>query len=207
MYNQIMSKDLRKYIWVEFGIWFLILFVCILGFRIHRHYEAKKLVTYQIFMPDVDGLIVGSPVKFMGVQVGYISKVKILSSEVYLKMVITDKNINLPKGAIATVEFNGMGGSKSLEIYPPTQNSTASGKIIQVNPPVRLHDSLTLLNDMFGKIDSIIVRTSNFANETGALDMKKGVNVDAIEDNMNMADKIIKKINEGVINGKGKSNK
>ena len=107
----------------------------------YRHKENKKLVTYQIFMPDVDGLIVGSPVKFLGVQIGYISKVRILSNEVYLKFVVADKNITLPKGAIATVEFNGLGGSKSLEIYPPTEESIQSGKIIEINRPTRLSDS------------------------------------------------------------------
>lgn len=81
-------------------------------------------MTYK-FLCDVDGLIVGSPVKFMGVQVGYIEKVKIVSNEVYLKIVITAKDVELPKGSIATVEFNGMGGSKSLEIYPPTDESIA----------------------------------------------------------------------------------
>mgnify|MGYP002626536340 CR=1 FL=1 len=158
-------------------------------------------------MPDVDGLIVGSPVKFLGVPVGYISKVKIVSNEVYLKFVITDEDFVLPKGAIATVEFNGMGGSKSLEIYPPTKESIASGKIIAVNNPVRLNDAMSLLGVMYNKIDSIIQRASVFANETGALSDKDGVNVDAIEENMNEADRLMKKYNRGAENGKRKSNK
>ena len=202
-----MKQDLRKYIWLEFVIWFLILCICVTGVRIYRHKAVKKLLTYQIFMPDVDGLIVGSPVKFLGVPVGYISKVKIVSNEVYLKFVITDEDFVLPKGAIATVEFNGMGGSKSLEIYPPTKESIASGKIIAVNNPVRLNDAMSLLGVMYNKIDSIIQRASVFANETGALSDKDGVNVDAIEENMNEADRLMKKYNRGAENGKRKSNK
>ena len=71
-------NDIHKYIRLEFIIWFFILCLVVTGVRIHRHNKAKELVTYQLFMPDVDGIIVGSPVKFMGVQVGYVDKIKML---------------------------------------------------------------------------------------------------------------------------------
>lgn len=194
MYNQVMRKfdDMHKFIWIELFIWFLIICFCAFGIRIYRYNKVKHLATYQIFLPDVDGLIVGSPVKFLGVQIGYIKKIKIITDEVYIKFVITDKNIKLPKGAIATVEFTGMGGSKSLEIYPPTSETIASGKIITTSDPVRLSDSMSLLNDMFGKINSIIVRTSYFAKETGVLG--NGIDTKGIEKNINEADKLIKKV-------------
>jgi len=191
-----MKQNLRKYVWLEFLIWVIILCICVFAIRLYRHHEVKKLVTYQIFLSDVDGLIVGSPVRFMGVQIGYINKIKILPSEIYIKFVLTDKDVKLPKGAIATVEFNGMGGSKSLEIYPPTKESLASGKIIEVQRPVRLSEALSLFGDMYNKIDSIIVRTSVFANETGIIDVKKGIDVNAIENNMTDADNLIKKFKE-----------
>ena len=38
-------------------------------------------------MPDVDGLIVGSPVNLMGIPVGYVTKTKIIND---------DKRENLP---------------------------------------------------------------------------------------------------------------
>lgn len=156
-------------------------------------------------MPDVDGIVVGSPVKFMGVQVGYIDKVKIVSNDVYLKLVITEDGMELPKGSVATVEFNGMGGSKSLEIYPPTQESLASKKIIVVQNPKRLHDSLGLLNDMFDKIGSISSRLSFFAKETNGTDLSKGIQTVGIENNLNVLNKWIeefsvKKEHKGVGN-------
>ncbi len=184
-------SDIHKYIRIEFIIWFFILCLVVTGVRVHRHNKAKELVTYQLFMPDVDGIIVGSPVKFMGVQVGYVDKIKIISNDVYLKLVITDKNVTLPKGSIATVEFNGMGGSKSLEVYPPTKESLASKKLIAVKSPKRLHDSLSLLNEMFDKIDSIMGRMSFFANQTDVNDMSKGI--EGVQDNMNMLDTMIKR--------------
>lgn len=204
-YNRFMEKfnDIHKYIRLEFIIWFFILCLVVTGVRIHRHNKAKELVTYQLFMPDVDGIIVGSPVKFMGVQVGYVDKIKIISNDVYLKIVITAKDVTLPKGSIATVEFNGMGGSKSLEVYPPTKESLASKKIIAVESPKRLHDSLSLLNEMFDKIDSIMGRVSFFGNEADINEMSKGV--EDIQSNMNMFDNMIKL--KGDKNEKRQSNK
>lgn len=190
-----MSKDdFIKYMLVEFAIWFLVLFFVVAGVRIYHYKSAKKLVTYQIFISDAAGLIVGSPVKFLGVPVGYISKIKIVSNEVYMKIVITQKDFKLPKGAIATVEFNGMGGSKSLEIYPPTKESTLSGKILAVENPRRLSDATSLLADMFGKINSITSRMSYFAREIGVVDFENGIDTKGIENNMNTADELIKKV-------------
>lgn len=194
------KDDIIKYIWIEFAVWFLVLFFVIAGVRIYQYKSAKKHVTYQIFISDADGLIVGSPVRFLGVPIGYISKIKIVQNNVYLKMVITQKDFKLPKGAIATVEFNGMGGSKSLEIYPPTDESLLSGKIIVVENTRRLSDATSLLADMFGKIDSIITRTSYFAREVGVVDIKNGVDTKSIGDNMDTADYIMKKVKKGVKN-------
>ncbi len=193
VYNLCMKifEGMHKYIWLEFIVWFFILCVTVAAIRIHHYHKQKELVTYQIFMSDVDGLIAGSPVKFMGVQVGYIDKVKIVANDVYLKLVITKRGVEFPKGSIATVEFSGMGGSKSLEVYPPTDTSLSTNKIIVVKEPKRLHDSLGLLNDMFDKIGSISSRLSFFAKETSGADLSKGIHTVGIENNLNVLNKWI----------------
>lgn len=171
MYNSVMKfKDnIRFYAWIEFLIWFFVLGLCIFGFRVYKYQKFKELPNYQIFMPDVDGMIVGSPVRYMGVQVGYVKNIKILTNNVYVRFVITDKDLKLPKGVIATVEFNGLGGSKSLELYPPNSDEH-SERLIVIQSPKRLHDSMGLLNDMFDKIDSIAIKVSHFANEMQFVD-------------------------------------
>lgn len=189
-------EGIHKYILFEAVIWFFILCVAVAAVKIHHYEKEKELVTYQIFMSDVDGLIVGSPVKFMGVQVGYIEKIKIVSNDVYLKVVITDKDVELPKGSIATVEFSGMGGAKSLEVYPPTKESLAENKLIVVESPKRLHDSLGLLNDMFDKIGSITTKLSFFAKETGVSDFSNSVHLPEVQDNMDNFDKLMKEVSQ-----------
>ena len=187
---------MHKYAWIEFAIWFLILCVIVTGIRIHHYNKEKALVTYQIFMPDVDGLIAGSPVKFMGVQVGYIEKIKIVSNNIYLKIVITSKDVTLPKGSIATVEFSGMAGSKSLEVYPPTKESLATNNLIAVQNPKRLSDAMGLLSEMFDKIGSITTKLSFFANETGVTDINNGIDVKDIQTNMNIVDNWMRGISD-----------
>ena len=182
---------LHVYAWIEFVICLFILLFIFGGVKIYQHNKAKELRTYQIFMSDVDGMIVGSPVKLMGVQVGYVQKIKIVNNTVYVKFVITDKNVHIPQGAIATVEFNGLGGSKSLEIYPPTEESIASKQIILVSKPKRLHDSITLLNEMFDKIDSMASRGSYFANQFVSSSGKFSVNPDDVSDNIQKIDKFL----------------
>ena len=168
-----MKLDIRKYTWIEFIVWLIILSLCIIGFRIHRYQKAHEFPSYQVFMPDVDGMIVGSPVKYMGVQVGYVKTIKIINDNLYVRFIITQKDLKLPKGVIATVEFSGLGGSKSLELYPPDQN-TKTERIIMVNKPKRLYDALGLLYDMFSKIDAIAVRCSHFAGKLGVVDFSTG---------------------------------
>ncbi len=195
MYNIVMKlrDNIRIYAWIEFVVWFVILCLCIWGIRFYRYKEYKELPSYQIFMPDVDGMIVGSPVKYMGVQIGYITNIKILTNNVYVRFVINEKDLKLPKGVIATVEFSGLGGSKSLELYPPDKNEHTE-RLILINSPKRLHDSLGLLNEMFDKIDSIATKLSHFANEMGVVDSSAEhlkVNPEDIEKNIKQTDDFV----------------
>lgn len=144
--------DIYKILFVEAVIWFCILCVVVFSIRAYnvKNYKAEK--QYQIFISDVDGLIIGSPVKYMGVQVGYVSYIKLLTNEVYVKFLITNKDVSLPKGVVANVEFNGMGGTKSLELYPPTPQDLKTEKIINIKETFRLAHSIDLLDNMFAKL-------------------------------------------------------
>lgn len=129
---------------------------------------------YRIFLPDVDGLIVGSPVRMMGIEVGHVVKIKPIKDEVYVKFVLTNPDVYIPQGTAVTVEFSGMAGSKSLELYLPDENTYVdkTSPIMVVTPPKRLHDALGLLNDMFKKIDAIFYTTTSFGGRLN-LDIPK----------------------------------
>ena len=171
-------SKIRVYAWIEFAIWMIIVAVCVLGLRYHNYQKQKDFKNYQIFIEDVDGLIVGSPVRFLGVQIGYVKKIQILSTEVYVKFVLTQEGLELPIGSVATVEASGLGGSKSLEIYPPNQD-IPTDKLISVKEPTRLNKVIGLFDSIFRELDAIIVTihhtAEQFDSKKGGVDVPKNI--------------------------------
>lgn len=159
----------------EFLFWLIIIlfFVALssTGIIFKEHFDKND---YQIFLQDVDGLIVGSPVRMMGIEIGHITKIKPTNNEIFVELVITNPDVYIPQGTKATVEFTGLAGSKSLELYLPQENSyiDKSTPVLSVEPPKRLHDALGLLNEMFKKLNSIIYTTSDFGNKLQQEDLK-----------------------------------
>ena len=80
-----------------------------------------------------------------------------LAAQAGVRYSITNPDVYIPQGTNVTVEFSGMAGSKSLELYLPDANTYIenSTPVLSVMPPKRLHDALGLLNDMFKKLASI----------------------------------------------------
>lgn len=181
------SKEKKGPIYIthsgELLIWLVILFVIISLSTIFYFNKEKQKNDYNIFMSDVDGLIVGSPVRMMGVEVGHVTKIKPVKNEVYVKFILVDKSMQLPQGTVATVEFSGMAGSKSLELYLPKTEipKGADVPILTVNQPKRLHDALGLLNDMFDKLGAIIYTSSSFGKKLNDIEFDMNSSSDAKE--------------------------
>ena len=159
------KTKMRLFNIAELIVWLLIIIFCVVTITVHHARKVGSYATYRIFLQDVDGLIEGSSVRMMGVPIGYIKTISIVQDQVYIKFVITDKDVKLPQGVIATVEFNGMAGSKSLELYSPDEVSVASGKLVTIKRTNRLGAALGLFDDMFAKFDSILVRCDHFSNK------------------------------------------
>ncbi len=176
----------RHLFWiVELFIWLLILILVSGGIMLVKYNYKKQFNTYQIFLPDVDGMINGSPVKLLGIQVGYVNQIDIVGEDVYVKFVITNPKIKIPYGTIATVEFSGLGGSKSLELYPPTSKSGHSEKFLIPQRPKRIHDSLGLLNNMFDKVIGLTYDVSHFMDQVGLIKKHGTKNLDAETQSVN----------------------
>ena len=160
----------------ELLVWLVIIFIVVLISTFTISVNKKTQNIYNIFMPDVDGLIVGSPVRMMGIEIGHVTKIEPTNEEVFVKFIITDKSVTLPRGTRVTVEFSGMAGSKSLELYPPGKTTyiDKNTPIFTVNPPKRLHDAAGLLNEMFEKIGAIIYTSSSFGEELQFINIQTG---------------------------------
>ncbi len=172
----------KKYIRIEILLWIIVLLLILLGSTILWKNSQKEYETHKIFMSDIDGLIIGSPVKLMGVQVGYISDIKIVDNNVYIKFIIKDKNLHLPWGTKATVEFSGMAGSRSLELYPPDKITDGENvDYIEVIEPTRLSKSLHMLYDMYNKFMDICFGIAAFNANMSDADLKLEVTKENIQ--------------------------
>ena len=120
----------KHLLWIaELFVWVLLIFSASFISLYVYNKNVREKNTYYVFFNDVDGLIKGSPVKIQGYQVGYVSDISFVDDDVFITFIITDKDIVMPKKIAATVEFTGMGGSKSLELYIPEEGSQAKNYI------------------------------------------------------------------------------
>lgn len=189
------KEKLRILHHIELLIWLIVLLFVLAFVKYSYHSSTHNSNVYNIFMPDVDGLIEGSSVRMMGIEVGHVIKIKPTNDEVFVKFIIQDKDIKLPHGTVATVEFSGMAGSKSLELYLPDKTTyiDKDTPILSVERPKRLHDAAALLNDMFKKITSIIYTSSYFSKKVKEIEMPeqlKGEKAD-FEEFIKYTDKIL----------------
>lgn len=173
---------------LELIIWSIILTIFLLfGIFLWVKHE-ERFETHTIYMPDVDGLIVGSPVHMMGIPIGYVNKVKIVQENVIkVRFKVTKKTVHIPPGTFATVEFSGLGGSKSLEIYPqssgkiPNEIVGPNDNYIIVDRPKRLRDSMALLYQMYKTLMDMIYTTANFSDKVSDIEPKT-LNKNSIND-------------------------
>ena len=183
----------RHLFWIIEALCWLTLLIIIAGGIVFFNYgHSKDDNIYQLLLPDVDGLIIGSPVKFMGIQVGYIKEIKLYEDKVLLKFIITEKGIQLPLNTVATVEFYGLGGSKSLELYPPENNELKTNDIIIAQPPKKIRDSLSLLYRMFDDISEITFALSRFVYKMDGIEKDVNFLKDSGEDLKNRANIMLK---------------
>lgn len=190
---------MRKYhLWlIEIIVWALIIVAVSIPFYNNSRHKQELNATGHAFFEDTDGLIIGSPVRFMGTQVGYLSDVEIIGGEAYVSFVITEKNLKIPHGTIATVEFTGIAGSKSLELYPPTKESKTLGHAITVVKPIRLstfvdkqQNIATNIINMTNQVNTLVTKNNisqirNWLNTTTLFDKSNEMldNVNILENN------------------------
>ena len=128
---------MKKPILIELLIWTIILTII---FIIAIFSYSKVFIepnVYVIQFKDIDGITKGSPVRFMGINVGYVRKMKSKDKHVDVQILVTKKEMKIPNGTVARVEFYGLGGSKSIELMPPDGSCDVG---ILTGDTIRLND-------------------------------------------------------------------
>ena len=128
---------MKKPILIEFIIWtiFLTIIFNVCIFAYSKIFVEPNIYTIQF--RDIDGITKGSPVRFMGINVGYVRKLRPKDKYVDVQIIITQKDMKIPNGTAARVEFYGLGGSKSIELMPPNGSCNVG---ILTGDTIRLND-------------------------------------------------------------------
>jgi len=141
-----MIETKKNKLWlIEAIIWGVLIFSVASLTTYFKSNNVKNNYTYYVFFKDIDGIIIGSPVKIQGVQVGHVSDIKFVNDEVFVTFIITDKGFEMPTKLDASVSFTGMGGSKSLELFVPKEGEKAQN-YIRTREPMRIQDFMIYSN-------------------------------------------------------------
>lgn len=138
---------MKKEVIVEILILICIIGAIVLGLSMFNHYKFEKPNSYNILFKDIDSIVKGSPVRFMGMNVGHVVKLKRKDKYIICKIRITKENVKLPDMTRAKVAFNGLGGSKSIELLPPTTNDPEIKGIVAVES-MRINDLAGMVKDL-----------------------------------------------------------
>lgn len=137
---------MKKPIVIEIIIWTVVLTVIFaIGIFSYSKFFVEPNV-YTIRFKDIDGITKGSPVRFMGINVGYVRELKSKDKHVNVQIIITKKDMKIPNGTAARVEFYGLGGSKSIELMPPDTGCEVgilSSDTIRINDVI--HETIGLV--------------------------------------------------------------
>jgi len=111
----------------EILIWAVLFFVPLLFVSSLLHPDLAVKKNYSAYFYDINGIIVGSPINFIGYNVGYVKTITVEDGKVKLDLAITKKDFELPRCTDIKIEESGLGGSRSLEVSPCEDLDKAPG--------------------------------------------------------------------------------
>ena len=166
-------------LWSALGLGILVVFLSLLGLigRVLPNNYREVLVFFQ----DASELSKGAPVKFMGVDVGYVEEVKPLDNLVQVRLRLTRKGLKLPSGSVFSIQFNGLAGAKSLEVAassdPIPHPETSTGNF-QSEDPIRVID---IFNTQTQVSEALEIAYDNVYHSLGELDSSEEL-LDSVDD-------------------------
>ena len=183
----------KRILIIELIVWLLIIFCASFFHFYNTNIKDNVKNTYYIFFDDVEGLIKGSPVRLMGVNIGYIKNIKIFDNKVFVSMLVTKKDAVIPKCATATIEFYGLGGSTSLELNPATASETDNREEIIPAGTYRVQDYWDGAKLSSEVMIALYTSARNAIDDSGILhrkqSLKQSKNIEKLINQTNMASK------------------
>ena len=185
---QKLKKKLKNAVFIEIIVWICVFSVLFGALWTFSYYKFVKPNLYTLTFNDIDGLIAGSPVRFMGIVCGHVRNLKYHSDSIEAEIIITKKGVKIPPGSIASVEFSGIAGSKSIEIMPPKDDLSDIGIITK--DTLRITDLL----DEYMYIGKVFASLKDFVDAINRDTILKVFS--AVDNSVPMLNKADKTINE-----------
>jgi phospholipid/cholesterol/gamma-HCH transport system substrate-binding protein len=141
----------------------------------HRYYS------YKTYFDNTGGLDEKAPVKIAGVEIGWVEKVNLLAggkAEVIMRI---DKRYKLSRNAYATIQQEGLIGTKHVDIEPgdPAMGVLPPGSVLAMpgRPPTSVGDLVEQFKDIATGVEDVVRSFRNtFGTQKGEDDLKVALN-------------------------------
>lgn len=141
------SQKIQLGVFVVLGMLILIAALYFIGNR--QHIFTKNIPVFAEF-ENVNGLQIGNNVRYSGINVGTVSKIRMLEeSRILVQMMVEESTGSfIKKDAIATIGSDGLVGSMVVNILPGNENLAAivPGDTIATYSRIGADDMLSTLN-------------------------------------------------------------
>jgi phospholipid/cholesterol/gamma-HCH transport system substrate-binding protein len=164
--------ELKVGIFVFLGLVILVTFVILIGdFKTWASgYPINFIFNF------TNGVRIGAPVRFAGVDVGEVKEIKFITmpQEAKIKIKITGwvkKEIRIPSDSTVWVNTLGLLGERYIEIMPGKDWSQCltEGETLVGNDPIAMHEVIELTKNIVSDLDESIVKIKNKEGTIGKL--------------------------------------
>ncbi len=175
-----MNFELKVGIFIFIGI--VILSVII--FSIGNFYSVKQGYNMNVVFGFANGVGVGAPVRYSGVQVGEVQEINIYFDEKenkpLVKLIVwVSQNAWINENAKASINTLGLLGEKYLEISPGTRDTRLlqKGDTLRGYDPVSTEEIARSTKELIGKIGTLTESVNKIAGDEGLrISLKNTVN-------------------------------
>ncbi len=164
--------ELKVGIFVFIGLVIMLIFIFLIGD--FKSFAAGYPVDFTFGF--INGVRVGAPVRFAGVDVGEVKKINVEYSPEQQKTRVTisgwvKKGIKIPLDSTVWVNTLGLLGEKYIEVMPGKDYSKfiSPGDCIVGNDPIAMHEVAQLAKDLVANIDESITKIKNKEGTVGKL--------------------------------------
>lgn len=168
--------ELKVGIFIFIGI----LILSIIIFSIGNFYGIKRGYTLDILFSFANGVSIGAPVRYAGVEVGEVQDIEVYFDEkenmpmVKLRVWVT-QNTWINENAHATINTLGLLGEKYVELIPGTRDARllGAGETMRGDDPVSTEELTRETKRTLAKLDTMVESISDFLGDKEMKDSVK----------------------------------